>query len=138
MTVLAETIEIFRNFVLICVGVVGIYVSLAGLGAWRRELRGKKEYEVAYGLLEAVFKVERQIKSARHPLMSISELKLLLKEEGRLEKEISEILSNLDEDSVGATVAVYQWRLNRVSSSFDSFRLKELEAEVLWVVGLVG
>jgi hypothetical protein len=57
--------------VILAAGVAG-YVGLRGLSAWRRQLAGRTEYDLARNILTALYKLRDAVKEVRNPLMLLA------------------------------------------------------------------
>ena len=108
--------------------VAGAWVAVSGLRAWRAQLIGKAEYELARRLLRGALEVREQIAVVRGPFMSAGELSAALSEEAG-EKEAN--LSN-SEQLKKATTLAYNHRWSGVSKAMSDLRLDVLEGEVIW------
>jgi hypothetical protein len=53
--------------------IVAAVVAVLGLRAWRRQLRGQTQYELARRLLRAVYRVRDEIQGVRNPVIMASE-----------------------------------------------------------------
>lgn len=92
----------FREGLLPIVAIFGLGVAWAGLLTWRKQLKGKTEYELARRLLKAVFDVRNALRWVRDPLL------------------------------VGDQTEVYEARLQEVDRALPGLRVEVLEAEVLF------
>ncbi len=101
-------------------------VAVIGLRAWRSQLKGKTEYELAQRVLRAVYKVRDAMHFVRHPFMSASEISQAMKEAG--------IEGNPLDAKVNARSqeAAYQKRWTKVQEAWADLDLNTLEAEALW------
>lgn len=102
-------------------------VAVVGLRAWKNQLKGKTEYELAQRLLRAVYKVREAIHIVRNPFMSAGEISQAMKEENI---EGNPLLDpSVNARSQGAT---YQKRWNKIREALADLELNTLEAEALW------
>ncbi len=103
----------------------GAIVALLGLNAWRRQLSGKTEYDVALRFLRAVYRLRDAIGLVRSPFMSAGEMAHAAKDKAHPPRP--------SEDSLlDATAAAYELRWKSVMEAMSDIQLVALEAEVLW------
>src|SRR5215211_6334583 len=121
MTV-AEIFAIIRDAAATIAAAAATYVGIAGLDAWRKQLKGKSEYELARRYLRAAYKVRDALKFVRNPFISPEEFSTALNETG-LQDEGKQQTRN---------VAVYTVRWKKVQEAVSELDLEQLEAEVLW------
>lgn len=69
-----DEFDIVKDICTIIASGVAVYVGLVGLKAWKKQLKGKTEYELARRYLTAVYKLRDALKDARSPLKSIDEI----------------------------------------------------------------
>lgn len=94
-----------------------------GLSAWRRELKGKSEYELAKELLKSVYKVREAFKHVRHPAIYQYEYPEEMRDHhGQLKKE---------NDHKG-TEHVYIKRWEKMDEAFGELEEHHLAAQVEW------
>ena len=103
---------------------VGIYVAITGINAWKKQLRGKTDYELARKYLKAALKLRDAMKFVRNPFISIGEMESALKESGLEGKEYKahEITNR----------AVYSIRWNKAREAWTNLESELLDAEVSW------
>ena len=105
---------------------LGAWVALSGLSTWRKQLRGKTEYDHSRRLMRAVLETRDAVAIFRSPAISQGETREALGEAG------------LDASSpnaagiVRADGLVYQRRWTRVAKALSDLHVEVLEAEVLW------
>ena len=101
-------------------------VSILGLKAWKKQLKGKTEYELARRLLRTVYKIREAINSVRNPFISSAEI-------GQALQEINLKIDPSDPDfHAKSQSAVYQMRWKQIGESSTGLELETLEAETLW------
>jgi hypothetical protein len=112
-------------FTVIASMIAGI-VAIVGLQTWRKQLKGKTEYELAQKLLTAVYKIRDSIYYVRNPFMSAGEISQAMKD--------ANIEGNPLDPKVNASSmqAVYQQRWSRVQEAWNNIDVILLEAEALW------
>ena len=125
-----DYMELVKNIAgLISTGVL-IYVGLAGLRTWRRQLKGNVEYEHARKVLKAVYLVRDEIRGVRNPFMSAGEHIYALEKAGISTKDINLTFDNELRDR--AFRLAYQNRLEKLEKAMSTLNLESFEAEVLW------
>jgi hypothetical protein len=100
-------------------------VAVKGLRAWKKQLRGKTDYELARRCLRAVYRVRDAIRMVRNPVQSSEEIAHAVREEGPA------IPPHLTDD-YKIQQAVYNFRLKRASEAFSDLQVELLEAQVSW------
>lgn len=99
-------------------------VAIVGLNAWKKQMKGKEEYELARRYLRLIYRVRDAIKVVRNPFIPVEEMISSLKEKGMNEDDYS--------DHKKMNQAVYSTRWNKVQEALSDLRVEQLEAEVLW------
>lgn len=118
-----EVAEIVKNLATSAAAIVAAVVAVLGLNAWRSQLRGKTEYDLARRFLRTVYRVRDAIQSVRAPVMLTGEVEAAVEEAGL----------SFDEVEPGArTVIAYERRWQRFREAWSDLELERLEAEVLW------
>ena len=108
---------------------IGSIVAILGLRAWRQQLAGKTEYEMASRLLRAVYKVRDQVNSLRSPFISVGEMSSAAKAKYADEDELSQAL-HIKKNHLAELA--YEVRWEKVQEAISDLDVQELEAEVLW------
>ena len=85
-------------------------VAVKGLRAWKKQLRGKTDYELARRCLKAVYRVRDAIRMVRNPLQSSEEIAVAVKEEG---PSVPQYLS----DDYKTQQAIFSFRLKRANEA---------------------
>lgn len=101
-------------------------VAVLGLQAWKRQLKGKVEYELARRVLRAAFNVRDAIRFVRNPFQVGGEIERAVKESG------IDIDPNTAAFRAKSQAAVYQGRLKRVDQTMSELEIELTEAEVSW------
>ncbi len=104
--------------------VVGVISTIVGVNAWKKQLKGSTNYELARRYLRAVYKVRDAINHVRNPFILASELSVALKDSGLSEQE--------QEDRLKSHRAVYALRWREISSALSDLHVELLEGEVSW------
>ena len=102
-------------------------VAVAGLGTWRRQLKGQAEYDLARRVLRAVLKARDHLNAVRSPDMTGGEIAAAYKEAG-LELPERPLLGSQSK----ASELVYDRRWQRLLAAVRELEAELLEAEVLW------
>jgi len=118
---MTDWIGALANVVIAAAAGAGAVTAWRGLDAWRAELRGRNEYDLARRLLTALYRVREAIRAARSPSMSSSEY------ESRPDRAAD------DRPWSGKDMRyAYQQRWNRISEPLVELDTALLEAEALW------
>lgn len=118
---LAIAKDVFTIIASISAGVVAI----VGLRTWRKQLKGKTEYELTQKLLIAIYRIRDSLNHVRNPMMLSGEISNALKE-ANIEGNAN------DSKELINTQAVYQQRWLKVQEAWSGFDVPLLEAEALW------
>lgn len=78
MEITRLTLEIVNTLVI----VGGAMIAVVGVNAWKKQLKGSTEYELAKRYLKSVYKIRDAIKYVRNPFISIDEMAVALKDNG--------------------------------------------------------
>jgi hypothetical protein len=106
-------------------------IAILGLQAWKKQLKGKTEYELAQKFLRAVYKIRETLASVRNPFQSAAEISQAMKE-----ANIEELPVNDSRYRPRSEMAVYQKRFQKVTEAFLELESIMLEAETLWGEGV--
>ncbi|KND49535.1 MAG: hypothetical protein AB203_00440 [Parcubacteria bacterium C7867-008] len=120
-----EVLSLVKDLATISAAIIASYVALAGLGAWKRQLHGKEDYQLARRYLREVYRLRNGLKSVRNPYISVGEMHAALKESG--EENPDPIADRKKTD-----FAVYSRRWEEVKQASVALDVELLEAEVLW------
>lgn len=123
---LSIILPIIRDITTTVAAGVAIYVGLAGLDAWRKQLKGKTDYELARQYLKSIYRVRNEMnKRVRNPFIPVYEMEVARKEEGLEPKS----MSGMDNET---NRLVYARRWKAIMSSMEDLEAVLLEAEALW------
>lgn len=117
-------LPIIKDIILCITAITGAWVAIRGLNAWKRQLSGKAEYELAQRLLKATYKLRESIRVVRNPVMSGGEM-----------PDPPEDHPASQSDSYKSWYRVgkaYESRWEHVRKSHIDIEAELLEAEVLW------
>lgn len=120
-----------RESVVAAAAAAGAIVAVKGLSAWKRQLRGKTEYEVGLKVLRAFYRLRDAISLVRHPFMSGGEMAYALKEKQKRDGTEKQAIANPDENR-NATAAAYEVRWRFVNEAMSDLQVAIIESEVLW------
>ena len=120
MEIAKLTLEIINTFAILS----GAVMAFVGVNAWKKQLKGSTEYELAKRYLKAVYKIRDAIKYVRNPFISIDEMAVALKENGIEKPDYS--------NNQQTNRAVYSIRWKKVMEARTNLDVELLEAEVLW------
>jgi hypothetical protein len=120
-------IEAFEKAATGVAALVAAWVAWRGLEAWRVQLHGKTEYDLARRVLRAVLKVRDQIAFVRHPFVPAAETMEAYRAAGINPAEV-----DLPKDDNRAAQLVYLKRWQPLAAAASDLSVEILEAEVLW------
>lgn len=123
-----QTIQTITSITTAIAAIVGATTAALGLTAWKKQLKGKTDYELARRYLRAVYKIRDAIKFVRNPFIPIEEINAALKERGNDESP-----ANHNE----STRAVYSLRWKKVVEAGSDLDIELREAEISWGRGAV-
>ena len=118
-----EIISAIRDILLGGAAIVTAVVAVKGLESWRRELKGKTEFETAKGMIKATYKLRDELSNCRSPLIRAYEFPDFYK--GSTGKHSAE-------EEAEAWANVYEKRWEPVWKAIQDFDVQTLEAEALW------
>jgi hypothetical protein len=98
-------------------------VALVGLQNWRRELKGRAEFETAFRFIKSAYKLRDELHICRSPLIRMHEFP---------EDYVGSGTQNTAKEKVQAWVYVYKNRWEPVWSAIQDFDAHTLESEALW------
>ena len=126
---LREFVTLAGDVVTIFAALVAATVAVLGLRTWRKQLRGKTEYELARRLLRNVYRVRDAIRVFRNPFVSGAEILQAMRDE-----EINTEAYDPENTQHYALSqqAVYQRRWKGIQEAFAELNVDALEAEVIW------
>lgn len=119
--------SIGKDVVVALCSLTGAYVALSGLKAWKRQLLGKTDYELARRFLLSAYKVRDAVKVVRDPYISPLEATECFK--GK------ETAGNTCYD---LEIEVCRDRLEKLANVWTEYEVVLLEAEVSWGDGIRG
>lgn len=115
--------SVLRDVLLGAAAAATAFFAYLGLSTWRRELKGKSEYQLAKDVLKAVYKVREAFKFVRNLLIYSYEYPDDMKDpHGHLKREYE----------YEGTAHVYQERWKKVAEAFQELEDLHLDAQVEW------
>jgi len=120
---IASYTSILQNIILALSGTAATLFAFLGLTAWRKEIKGKSEYEKAKKVLKAVYKVYRAFVYVRNPAIFQYEYP----------KEMTESWGHLKEEFYyEGECYVYDNRWKILTEAFLELEEQNLDAQVEW------
>ena len=98
--------------------------AIYGIREWKRQMKGKTNYEIARRYLKASLNLRNAILYVRNPFIPVSEMQEALKEHGLDSVEYS--------DHVKTNIAVYSRRWKKVQEAWTNLEAELLDAETSW------
>ncbi len=117
-----------KDVITLIAALSAIYIGFAGLNTWKKQLKGKVEYELSRRILKGTLVYRDAIKAFRSPFMSTSEMPIPPDE--KRDKMTP------DQQSYYGLAKVYEERWKSISKARETLYPDELEAEALWGDGL--
>ncbi|MFA6273827.1 MAG: hypothetical protein WC662_01580 [Candidatus Paceibacterota bacterium] len=119
------TLKITKDLITMLGIGIASFVAISGLSAWKKQMKGKTDYEVARRCLKSVYKLREAIKYVRNPYISVGEMEKSLEESGL--KDNKDLTKNQK-----TNWAVYDARWKKVSEAKTEMDIEFFEAEVSW------
>lgn len=117
-----------KDLITLALTVAGIIVASGGLSTWKKQIRGKKIFEVSYNLNYSVLKLRDAIKHVRNPAIWNNEnYKALQYFKNKYPDRIDDV--NLEKNS---SIYVYEMRWEEITNAYTEMESHLLAAEVLW------
>ena len=115
---ITQLIGSIKDVVVGIAAAVAAYIAFQGLSAWRRELKGKSEYQLAKEVLRAAYKVREAFKHIRHIAIYSYEYPEGMRDyHGHLKRE----------NEHEGTAYVYEKRWEKLDEAFRELEEKHLE-----------
>ena len=111
--------------VLVAFAAVGtVAAAFMGLSAWRRELRGRTEYDLARRVIKATYGVMSAIQDVRHPFMYVGEFERSAEQRGKTydPRDLSGAFQEF----------VYEDRWKALQEALIVLDTEVVEAQVVW------
>lgn len=117
-------ISIAKDFIFIIVAIITVIFAFKGFNAWKRQLKGKVEYELACRVLKTTYKLRDAIKRVRYPFIFAYEM-----------EESSDTKDNkvtYKQDNYNGYYYTYKTRWKKVEDARADLYVELLESEVIW------
>lgn len=121
MTIL-EFVSIIRDSLVGGAAITTAVVAVSGLNNWRRELRGRIEFETARNLIKATYQVRDKLQASRSPYVLVNEFPT----------DYPGDYNATVEQKLQAWSYIYNNRWAPVREALKDFDIYALEAEALW------
>jgi len=123
ITEISKWITAVRDVLVGLSAVSAAVFAYLGLSAWRKELKGKAEYELAKDVLKSVYRVREAFKVVRHPAIFQYEYPAdMTDHHGHLKRE----------NNYEGTAHVYEKRWEKMDEAFRALEEHHLSAQVEW------
>jgi hypothetical protein len=119
-------VSLIRDIITGISALIVAIVAVIGLGTWKKQLKGKTEYEIAQKLLRAVYRVRRAINVIRNPFIGVAEIREAMNEANMVYDPGAHVNNALNHE------LVFQKRWRGVLDAFVDMDAYGLEAETLW------
>lgn len=116
-----------KEIVVTAAAATGAIVAWIGLNAWKRQLSGKTEYDVALRFLRAVYRLRDSIALVRSPFMGVGEMAHALRETAGAGET-----GGSEEQPADDIAAAYELRWKSIMEAMSDLQVVSQEAEVLW------
>ena len=117
-----EVFSIIKDICLAGAAATTAYVAYTGLEKWRKELRGKANFEVARELIKSLYKLRDELSYCRSPFIVAMEFP----------ESYQGTMKHTSEENGQAYAHVYTKRWEPVGNAVQTFDAAVLEAEGLW------
>jgi len=123
ITSAAPWIAAAKDIVVALAAAAAAVFAYLGLSAWRKELKGKSEYQLAKDVLKSVYKVREAFKHVRNPVIYQYEYPENMRDHhGHLKRE----------HNFEGTAHVYEERWKKMAEAFGELEEHHLAAQVEW------
>jgi len=117
------TFEIIKDIILIIFAAIGSFVALAGLRAWKIQLKGKSDYELAKRLLKNIYSLRQRIEWFRNPIIMVDEI---------ISTRKNRNVSDIGYDDKLDSRFVYASRWKDIAEIYNEINVAKIESEVTW------
>jgi len=123
-----ESASIIKDVIVSIAAIVTASIAVFGITSWRRELRGKSDFDAARRLMKSTYMLRDSITAARDPLISGYEFP---------EGYDGDAFGNATaEDKAKAYFHVFNNRWKPIIEALQEFDTATLEAEAIWGAGI--
>lgn len=124
----SEFIALAKDLIISAAAVTGAVVAVKGLGAWKNQLKGRSEYELARRLLVGLFKYRDAVHGIRNPVIWVYEMPTPPQDEAdKMSREQIQFYG---------TSKAYQARWDKAQNERTQLYADLLESEALWGIDL--
>lgn len=118
---------IFKDIFTGIAAIIASVVALLGLSAWRKQMRGVKEFETAFNLHLSLLKMREAVKFVRNYVIWPAE-----SEKAKSYSKEKYPYRSEEEIESSAHINVYEMRWEKISGAYTQIESHLLAAEVLW------
>jgi uncharacterized protein YeeX (DUF496 family) len=123
-----STYSFIKDLLTFLLTIAGIIIAGIGLRTWKKQIKGTKEFEVAYDLNYSVLELRNAIKHVRNPVVwPIESSKAVQYFKNKYPERVNEA-DNLN----NYMPYVYEMRWEEITDSYTKMESHLLAAEVLW------
>ena len=127
METIQSWVTLIKDIITGLAALTAAIIAVIGLQTWKKQLKGKTEYELAQRLLRSTYKVREAMTSLRNPLPIGTEIQMAMNagmEEGK----------QIDNPKVYASAAetAYYRRWQSIQEALGELEAVSLEAEAIW------
>jgi len=126
MQIIQSYVTLIKDIVIILSTAIAAVIAILGLQTWKKQLKGKTEYELAQKILRTTYQFREALAWVRYPIVFENE------ELGAAEEVISKNSPSANKTFGRKQRAIYERRWQKVreaSIELDSF---PIEAEAIW------
>lgn len=123
-------ISIAKDYILAIAAITTASLAFVGLNAWKRQLKGKVEYELVCRVLRTTYKLRDAIKHVSNPFIFAYEME---EPSGRKDNKVTyDGQEKYNRDSYSGYYCTYKTRWKRVEDARADLYVELLESEVIW------
>ncbi len=112
-----------KDIITTAAALTAIFVGVSGLDTWKKQLKGRTDYELSRRYLRSLLKLRDSLQYVRNPLITAGEFT-------QSRKEI--VKESESPDTVEDNVAVYIVRWKKVQEALSDLQIESFEAQVSW------
>ncbi|MGB2965535.1 MAG: hypothetical protein WBB69_16290 [Anaerolineales bacterium] len=120
---IVEIITAIKDIIVVLSAISATIIAFIGLTTWRKELKGKSEYQLAKEVLKSVYKVRDAFKHVRHPAIFQYEYP------EEMQNHFDQLKSEYEYEG---TLQVYEKRWEVMTETFRELEEHHLDAQVEW------
>jgi hypothetical protein len=126
---MSETLNVIQAVAVSAGAALTAFFAWRGVDTWRRQLKGRAEYEAARAALRSAYRVRDALSIVRSPFMTSGEQAAAGAE---VDPQLSELDPSSSETQARRQAAGYQVRWRAVASALSDLDVARVEAEALW------